>query len=560
MPSPPETDLAISDPAPAAETAQPPLVSPPSPATSLPVTLDVIRVERNGQAVIAGQAAPGALVELLDAGEPVARARANERGEWVLALDRPLVPGPHDLAVRTTSVDKTTVTLSDRRLAVDVPADGSDVLVVLNAPGAPSRILQLPERSAEVAEPETAAISEDGAPSLKEEIAPAVSLAAPAAKPAPASPAGQAPSGTASVLYTSPVMVPAPAPAPAVGSEPGEEVVALAAPSVGLVNEKPAASAEAEIVAEPHFEGTGKAADDEAAAIRSAAGAVEIKSAGSAKGGVGEDEGGGVPETAGTVESESVAAASVPIPAVEAAPEVATSGLQATVAEQPAEPTGKPATDPAITSSLAPAPPDESASHDAVVAEAATGVMESPAKPETAPRAVMPQVALTAVEADTSGSFFIAGVAETPEPVRVYLDGIMIGEAKPWPSGTWLLEIRREMPPGTYAVRADQVDASGNVIVRAEVSFERELDVAILRPIATPGSAAGAAAAGAIADPETIIIKRRDNLWRISRRMYGKGVRWSSIYQANRDQIRNPRWIYPGQVFVVPSGDLSWKE
>jgi nucleoid-associated protein YgaU len=29
-------------------------------------------------------------------------------------------------------------------------------------------------------------------------------------------------------------------------------------------------------------------------------------------------------------------------------------------------------------------------------------------------------------------------------------------------------------------------------------------------------------------------------------------VRYTIIYEANRDQIRNPRLIYPGQVFVVP--------
>src|SRR5690606_13346622 len=119
------------------------------------------------------------------------------------------------------------------------------------------------------------------------------------------------------------------------------------------------------------------------------------------------------------------------------------------------------------------------------------------------------------------------------------------------PSGTWLIEIAREMPAGTYAVRADQVDpATGNVIVRAEVPFEREIEVAVLKPVAEAGGPGGASATSAMPGPQTIIIKRRDNLWRISRQLYGKGVRWSTIYEANRDQIRNPRWIFPGQVFV----------
>ncbi|NUS18409.1 MAG: LysM peptidoglycan-binding domain-containing protein [Mesorhizobium sp.] len=50
-----------------------------------------------------------------------------------------------------------------------------------------------------------------------------------------------------------------------------------------------------------------------------------------------------------------------------------------------------------------------------------------------------------------------------------------------------------------------------------------------------------------------VIIRRNDTLWRISRRVYGHGTRFSTIYLANKDQIRNPDRIWPGQVFKVPS-------
>jgi nucleoid-associated protein YgaU len=49
-----------------------------------------------------------------------------------------------------------------------------------------------------------------------------------------------------------------------------------------------------------------------------------------------------------------------------------------------------------------------------------------------------------------------------------------------------------------------------------------------------------------------VIIRRRDTLWQISRRVYGHGVRYSTIYLANQDQIRDPDRIWPGQVFRVP--------
>jgi nucleoid-associated protein YgaU len=49
-----------------------------------------------------------------------------------------------------------------------------------------------------------------------------------------------------------------------------------------------------------------------------------------------------------------------------------------------------------------------------------------------------------------------------------------------------------------------------------------------------------------------VIIRRHDTLWQISRRVYGRGIRYSTIYLANQDEIQDPDLIYPGQVFRVP--------
>jgi hypothetical protein len=48
------------------------------------------------------------------------------------------------------------------------------------------------------------------------------------------------------------------------------------------------------------------------------------------------------------------------------------------------------------------------------------------------------------------------------------------------------------------------------------------------------------------------IIRRGDNLWTIARRVYGHGIKYTTIYTANSDQIRDPDLIYPGQVFDLP--------
>ena len=64
----------------------------------------------------------------------------------------------------------------------------------------------------------------------------------------------------------------------------------------------------------------------------------------------------------------------------------------------------------------------------------------------------------------------------------------------------------------------------------------------------------------AVLDTGRVIIRRGDNLWRLSRRVYGQGIRYTSIYDANRDQIRNPALIFPGQVFELPTPQADWGE
>ena len=49
-----------------------------------------------------------------------------------------------------------------------------------------------------------------------------------------------------------------------------------------------------------------------------------------------------------------------------------------------------------------------------------------------------------------------------------------------------------------------------------------------------------------------VVIQPGNNLWRISRVIYGTGMKYTVLYEANRDQIRDPDLIYPGQVFKTP--------
>lgn len=54
------------------------------------------------------------------------------------------------------------------------------------------------------------------------------------------------------------------------------------------------------------------------------------------------------------------------------------------------------------------------------------------------------------------------------------------------------------------------------------------------------------------APQRTHTVVKGNTLWGIAQRYYGKGTLWPRIYDANRAKIKNPHWIYPGQIFVIP--------
>ena len=130
--------------------------------------------------------------------------------------------------------------------------------------------------------------------------------------------------------------------------------------------------------------------------------------------------------------------------------------------------------------------------------------------PPAAPAPPKPQVTVAAVEADTAGTLYVAGTAATDETVRVYLDDKPLGDAKPSAGGTWLVEVHHEVAPGSYQVRADQLSgADGTVVARAEVPFERKIEVASLKASGDTGAASGADVSGQLPQVQTVIIKKR---------------------------------------------------
>ncbi len=69
------------------------------------------------------------------------------------------------------------------------------------------------------------------------------------------------------------------------------------------------------------------------------------------------------------------------------------------------------------------------------------------------------------------------------------------------------------------------------------------------KPVATPVVARPAPSAPTT---RTYTVVRGDCLWNIAKKYYGNGSQYTKIYNANRDKIKNPNLIYPGQVLTIP--------
>lgn len=144
------------------------------------------------------------------------------------------------------------------------------------------------------------------------------------------------------------------------------------------------------------------------------------------------------------------------------------------------------------------------------------------------------KLALDTVDYDENGEIRFAGSAKPDAPVRVYVDNHSVGDTKAGAGGQWVFVPGSPMAPGVHQLRVDQLGPDGRVASRVELPFQRTAT-------APDGLAGGHA-----------VVQPGQNLWRIARQSYGQGTRYTVIYLANRDQIRDPNRIYPGQIFAMP--------
>ena len=144
---------------------------------------------------------------------------------------------------------------------------------------------------------------------------------------------------------------------------------------------------------------------------------------------------------------------------------------------------------------------------------------------------------LEAIDYDVAGRLIVSGRATPGGQVIAYLDNRPLGGAVVSEEGRWSVTSPEVLAPGLHELRIDQIDAAGKVIARVQTPLSRSELLAQL------------------GDDQFFIVQPGNSLWRIARGAYGTGNRYTMIFEANRDQIRNPDLIYPGQIFVLPTGE-----
>ncbi|WP_231573572.1 LysM peptidoglycan-binding domain-containing protein [Thermopetrobacter sp. TC1] len=435
---------------------------------------DIVRVEEDGSAVVAGRATPGSFVEILLDGKVLGRVTANERGEWVFVPDTPLPEGAHQLMIRAYA-DKTgkeQAFYSRQSVALTVKR-GEKPLIVLSEPSAPSRVLQKPVRMAE-AGPEAAGTKREQK----------------AAEPVTSSENAEETAGTKEKSGT---------------------------PQGAGTSESEAKAGQGSQVAETPKAKKNKAMPlaldvvdyDEKGAIfftgRARPGAllrlyVDNRHLGDARA---DSEGrwtwhGSTRISPGVhtlrvdhIDENARVISRIELPFMRAKPETilamrekAKASEQGTAKKTPEEGmanTAKPSDEKA--SGVGKSGSEETHLSDQQLAEAAAREAEAEAEAE-ATEAAMPAAKATGQDQASTPA------VQKEKSMRV-----------------------------TRAGQAERVEGAPQVFIGK------------------------------------VVIQPGDNLWNIARAIYGRGIRYTVIYEANKDQIRDPDLIYPGQVFTTPHPD-----
>ena len=152
------------------------------------------------------------------------------------------------------------------------------------------------------------------------------------------------------------------------------------------------------------------------------------------------------------------------------------------------------------------------------------------------------QLALDSIAYDPLGNVTLSGRSNPDGLVRFYVNNEAISAAKTDDTGYWETDLS-DVIPGTYTLRIDELGSRGDVVSRLESPFkreEREKLAALIAPSSSPVRI------------NIVTVQPGNTLWAIARKRYGDGLLYVRVFEANRDKIKDPDLIYPGQLFDLP--------
>jgi nucleoid-associated protein YgaU len=580
MPTPAPEAVALAPAQPIAPAPAAPPAETPAPAESaIAANFGLLRAEPDGSVVIAGSGTPGSEVEVFSDGASIGRTSVESSGDWVLVPEAPLPPGGTELTLGEVGEEGQS---SQSFVVVIDEAREAEPLVVASTPGQASEILQGIERPAAGSTTEVAAAEPPTGPAA------AAAAAPPAVNPPISAEALSAPGEPAQ----SPAAVEVnPAPAPASGSSGAAGIAAAPEQQVGTQAVPPAT-----IAVEPEQAAAAAPASSENTAPLSApnvaaapAGQTPAAPQGTSAAAPAPSQQAALDNTPARAEPATVAtpAGSTPPPSIDAieveggraffagaGPEGGTVRLyvddqfiaDAEVADgRWLVESGNVLTKPnqRIRVDLI-NPADASVSARAEVdfvlelptSEAPTAVAQAPVTTPAAPTTTEPP----GQEAATTAPQQLAAAGARPSDISV------ANAPASQPSAADPAPVRTSKQPG-------QIEATAPASAAASGASTASATPSAAPSVPAPEAPAPASAPAAQGEVPTMvavqvgdaedqrfasgkaIIRRGDNLWTIARRVYGAGIKYTTIYQANNSQIRDPNRIYPGQVFDLPDGE-----
>jgi nucleoid-associated protein YgaU len=465
---------------------------------------DILRVEPDGSTVVAGRAEPGTKLEILSGDKVVGTADVGAAGDFAAVFDKPLAAGDHQLTLRSVGPDGATRT-SEEVATISVPKDPSgQLLAMVSKPGEASRLITTPKA-------ETKPMQVKAEPGAGE---PAGARATPAK-----------PNGVPGLQVT------------AVEIEGGTMYVAGNAKPGALVR----IYADDKLLGETKTDDKGHFVVD--GSIELSVGSHIIRA-----------------DMMNEDASKVAMRASVPFDRPAGAQVAAIAGPSDT----PVTALGSLKTEAgkalALLRGLFADGKQPSAEQLAAARSATEFALQSLAEFKPAADAD-PALAKAAAETSKAAASALTALKSSPpDPASVAaalqkVDGA-IGSALTQQSlGTAVATVELPAATGSGAARATDAPKVEN----AEESAAAPAREAAA-PAATQEQPATIEQAPLKESKTSVIIRRGDTLWQISRRVYGAGVRYTTIYLANREQIGNPDLIRPGQVFGVPDESLSDEE